>query len=344
MMTRSLTWEIDSRMLRGERGNTMKGMHLLAVTVLLAVIGTTDALAMYNPRTGRFMQRDPGPGAPERVGTAGPVAGSGFIERDQYADGMNLYQYVGSRPIIAVDPNGTVLVVLSGLFQSCNSGETLGNIVGQAIANRIAQYDASGSADLQLRLLGMGGQGEEDRLQRMWREFLDRKTKDPCSLEQFVVIGHSDGATAMYRTTNAGVFSGKAWTPAYLGFVDLVRLDYGLGTVNTKSSADPSSHATLQNKPENTFVENFWQEHGAGWRGLWAGWKGRMITGADRSWNVGALALMRSGVQLNHFTLWEYPKLHQNLAESVTEYYERAVKVEMAGGKDKWARKQGEQW
>ena len=37
---------------------------------------------MYNPRLGRFMQRDPGPGGPMRVGSAGPASGGQFLHRD----------------------------------------------------------------------------------------------------------------------------------------------------------------------------------------------------------------------------------------------------------------------
>jgi len=328
----------------------MRGTRLIAVLTGIATVAivAANAHAMYHPGLGRFVQRDSGPGAgsPARIGSVGPAVGGRFIPRDpigsnQYADGMNLYQYVGSRPAVAVDPDGRVLVVLSGLLQSCNSGERLARTVGQAMADRMAQYDASGSADLGVVLLGMGGQGEENRLQKQWREFLDRRRKNPCSLEQFVAIGHSDGATAIFRTTNAGVFSRPDREPAYLALVDLVRLDYGLGTVNERTSADPRSHVTLLNKPKTSYVQNVWQENGAGWRGLWAGWKGRLITNANSNINA---SFVDSSRNRNHFTLWEFQGLHRFLAREATEYYEKAVKAEMAAGRGKWARKQGEKW
>ncbi len=93
----------------------MRRTHLIAVLAGLAAIGliTADAAAVYHPTMGRFLQRDPGPGgvSPARIGSAGPAVGSGFIPRDptgsrQYADGMNLYQYVGSDPVRHVDWNG----------------------------------------------------------------------------------------------------------------------------------------------------------------------------------------------------------------------------------------------
>lgn len=47
---------------------------------------------------------------PVRIGTPGPTAGGGFVQGDReqhvYADGMHLYQYVGSNPVAWVDPTG----------------------------------------------------------------------------------------------------------------------------------------------------------------------------------------------------------------------------------------------
>jgi len=114
----------------------MKGIKTLAVLVGLAAItvAANDASAYYHPRLGRFLSRDPGAGGVARAGTASPVMGDsfaprdpmgnaqrvgsggtapvgGFIPRDptesnQYADGMNLYQYVRSNPVRYRDPSG----------------------------------------------------------------------------------------------------------------------------------------------------------------------------------------------------------------------------------------------
>ena len=92
----------------------MKRAHLLTVLIVLATITsfTSDAFArarMYHSSLGRFMQRDP-----IGTATAPPMArnlsASQFTQRDptvQYADGMNLYQYVSSNPANYVDPMGT---------------------------------------------------------------------------------------------------------------------------------------------------------------------------------------------------------------------------------------------
>lgn len=85
---------------------------------------TQDTLAFYAPHMGRFLSRDPdGQMTASRTAighSAAPAVGR-FIARDsvytlddgfeamaQYNDGMNLYQYVGSRPTIFTDPSGLV--------------------------------------------------------------------------------------------------------------------------------------------------------------------------------------------------------------------------------------------
>ena len=96
-----------------ERGTNMKRTHLIAALVGLVAIGifATDAAAYYHPGLGRFTSRDPGAGGAMRIGGGGPAVAGGFIPRDptgsnQYADGMNLYQYVRSNPIDGLDPMG----------------------------------------------------------------------------------------------------------------------------------------------------------------------------------------------------------------------------------------------
>ena len=68
--------------------------------------------AEYNPTTGRFLQRDP-VGVQDKLSLINvrdpegdPYFPTAFKPRKQYRDGANLYQYVKSRPVIALDPSG----------------------------------------------------------------------------------------------------------------------------------------------------------------------------------------------------------------------------------------------
>jgi len=102
----------------------MRTTRLIAVLTGIAIVAivVANAQAMYHPGLGRFLQRDPGPGTggPMRLGTAGPGAGGGFAQRDpvgsQYADGMNLHQYVGSNPVRHLDPYGEEIQVIQGIY------------------------------------------------------------------------------------------------------------------------------------------------------------------------------------------------------------------------------------
>ena len=96
----------------------MKRTRLIAVLagIVATVVFAADASAMYHPTLGRFTSRDPGPSGVMRMGAGGPALGGRFIPRDptgssQYADGMNLYQYVGSNPIKYLDPSGMQLCI-----------------------------------------------------------------------------------------------------------------------------------------------------------------------------------------------------------------------------------------
>ncbi len=97
----------------------MKTSRLIAALVAIAFVAlaVADASAMYNPATGTFLQRDSATGDAMRLG-ASPAIGGQFLPRDtedevgnvsagdEYADGMNLYQYGRSSPVNRVDPDG----------------------------------------------------------------------------------------------------------------------------------------------------------------------------------------------------------------------------------------------
>jgi hypothetical protein len=120
----------------------MRTNRLMALLVGLTtiVLISSDASAYYHPTMGRFMQRDPGPGASMRLGIASPMIMGNFTNRDplsgcakkscspasfscassaifrktqaraEYMDGMNLYLYEKSNPLNRVDPHGLISV------------------------------------------------------------------------------------------------------------------------------------------------------------------------------------------------------------------------------------------
>lgn len=103
----------------------IRSLTIVAAAFIITAV-SAPALAVYHPGMGRFLQRDPhgtmnAPTAP-RIGMAGSAAGGGFVARDpmptrpqpglQYADGMNLYQYLRSNPLRYVDPSGEVIVII----------------------------------------------------------------------------------------------------------------------------------------------------------------------------------------------------------------------------------------
>jgi hypothetical protein len=120
----------------------MKRTHCIAVLAgLLAVsVLAADAHAMYNPATGTFLSRDPGPKAdsPMRAGTGERVAGNKFIPPDPYVDGMNLYQYVRSNAVNRFDPFGLI---------------SLDEVVRSAIAHRPAGTHENYTVGLMVCLL-----------------------------------------------------------------------------------------------------------------------------------------------------------------------------------------------
>jgi hypothetical protein len=93
----------------------MKRTRLLVTFIGLLVIAAlaSDAFGrnrMYNPATGTFMQRDP-LGTLAQSPVARNFSSPQFTQRDpteQYEDGMNLLEYVGSSPTNNTDPTGLV--------------------------------------------------------------------------------------------------------------------------------------------------------------------------------------------------------------------------------------------
>jgi len=126
-------------------------------------------------------------------------------------------------------------------------------------------------------------------------------SSNPCSLEQFVVLGHSDGATAIYQLLMGGEFNGETrnsvlrpeeLTPAFIGMMDLVRLIIGIlgsnvSTVNPKALDFIDAHrvrkpetAVTVKRPENTVLHNLLQNEAPLLKGRYVyGAKNFLVTG-----------------------------------------------------------------
>jgi hypothetical protein len=102
----------------------------LLAGLVVVFFSAADASAMYNPATGSFLNRDPGPISPTRsMGMPTYNTGDQFLQRDtpaQYTAGMDLYEYVKSQPTLFIDPFGNYMVG-TGVY-ICN-GYTKGSLV-----------------------------------------------------------------------------------------------------------------------------------------------------------------------------------------------------------------------
>jgi hypothetical protein len=346
----------------------MKTKRLTAVLVGLAAVAlfTADASAYYHPGVGGWLSRDPGPGAgPDapRIGTAGRAVGGGFIQRDQYADGMNLYQYVRGNPIVDADPMGERIIFISGWLQPPDYGfaKAMADSVGEHLS-RTALVVREKTQSVSYWSTGGGNDGPEKALREAYRQFVFDKKASPCSLEQFVVVGFSDGATSAYLVLKDKNHPFKTdYPPAFIGLMDLVRLNYGIDQVNW--SADGNADIRSE-KPELTRVENWYQTTGnpsANLLWLDRGFKGRKVIGADRNTNVNLWSDARGNARedspgqrkaweaeanLGHGGLYANPEVRAGVVQAVGLWYVQAAEKEAKRMRKAlpWVMKGGDHW
>ena len=87
--------------------------YSLALVTLFSIVSAEIAHGHYDPQKGRFLQRDiRETGIPPVManmpyhGRAPIINFSAYNPRVHYANGMNVYQYVGSNPVMRRDPSG----------------------------------------------------------------------------------------------------------------------------------------------------------------------------------------------------------------------------------------------
>ena len=121
------------------RNHTIEAFYFIIAGIL---IFTANAFSFQSPRQGRFLQRDPieTTNSPLTDVTEQNVFSAPFARLDldpinQYADGMNLYQYVGSNPINWLDPQGYWIVDRNGAIKAMVEAEANDTI--NTLANKI---------------------------------------------------------------------------------------------------------------------------------------------------------------------------------------------------------------
>ena len=105
------------------KGFAMKrcNMFSLATALLLSFIFVDIASAYHNPRTGRFLSRDP-IGEPGAVLLRTAATGGAFLPRDPHpVEDANPYHYVRNMPPNAVDPFGLQSQAPGGIRKQLNN-------------------------------------------------------------------------------------------------------------------------------------------------------------------------------------------------------------------------------
>ena len=117
----------------------------------------------YDIATGRLLQRDRAVGAATlgRIGSAGSAVGGGLIQHNpiagrEYADGMNLYQYVQNNPTGLADPYGLWSIVVD-----------LREI--RALAGDLVLYDNDGKPLLYCVVRGQGKYTKKPKSKPWWQ-------------------------------------------------------------------------------------------------------------------------------------------------------------------------------
>lgn len=301
----------------------MKRTTLLIAALTLAVIATaTAAFAMRDPGAGGMAMYNYGP-QPPRIGQAGL--------NNQYADGMNLYQYVRSNPLAYLDPQGTRVVIVTGLGEGSGKGGPLAQDIKRELKQALKDAGLdSGEPTVAVELEGGGAWGPQGAFERHYRRFVEHKDKNPCSLEQFAAIGHSDGAAAVFNLLKDGKFNGNTetglWTPAVLVTVDLVRTSY----LDLIGDRDASKTETIT-RPASCGVANFRQTNGKT-----LGWKGRILQGASINVDVNEdaqipglnIANPMKGKGLDHFQTFYDANARKVYAQIIAKAYVWKVKEE----------------
>jgi RHS repeat-associated protein len=155
-----------------------------------------------------------------------PEQGRFPVREDEYRNTVNSYQYCNAAPLHKTDPTGKVIVVLSGAVQGEKYLDPLKDITRDAILYEVRDYDKNPAPQMWVSRSSIGPlKGWYDKeLEDAYEKFVQRKSTQKCSLEQFVAIGHSSGASAIFNLLKAGKpFATKGkYAPVYVAMIDAV--------------------------------------------------------------------------------------------------------------------------
>jgi hypothetical protein len=135
-------------------------LSIFAIGLIVCSVLIAPAKAEYNPKLGRFLQRDPNETAHFLIAAIAKNAESravyvSLVAGGQYQDGINLFQAYDSNPLTYTDPTGEFLPILLGMFVAA-AAAALYKSIDMTVSGEAAYQDLSESY---LEIVKAGGIG-----------------------------------------------------------------------------------------------------------------------------------------------------------------------------------------
>ena len=125
----------------------------------------------------------------------------------------------GSRPNQSPEAGEVVVVIMAGWLQVYGTMEPIERAVRRELSRRLPQHRIS----IKRKLAGLLPEGDSDLfLVLEYAAWKQRKDTPAGRYSEFVAIGHSSGATAIYNGLRGGAFQNGRYLPAFLGMVDMI--------------------------------------------------------------------------------------------------------------------------
>jgi hypothetical protein len=205
------------------------------VLVMLAWSVPSAHARVYDPTTGRWLERDPVgtrpmvvapqstlrfgsrpveamvPRQPVRIGSAS-YRESGVQPTRQYADGMNLYQYARSTPAVLTDPSGLDTGILSTEFPGERERRTrcqLARACREAVANAVKNagwLKGLPNCPCRISFFGYWTPGPPATWQQGYENPDPDQWEDPSTKH---IKGYHDGAAVCMRSTPVASGAGQ---------------------------------------------------------------------------------------------------------------------------------------